>query len=317
MIALQILSLLGLSMILALSTGVITASLDKVIKLWGLDSFFLSGLIVALGTSLPELAISVDSALKGNSNLALGNILGSNIANISIIVGGAVLIAGSLSIPKRITTSEIYYAFLISAAPLIFLSDGQLSRTEGAALVSLYIFWQVISFKTLANYKKGGIIQKVKGKFFTNFTLRRELAKFILGLTTLLISAEVIIKTSTTLAYRFSIPEIIIGIFILGAGSSLPELTFGISGIKNKKEQVVMGDILGSLVTNSSLILGITCLISPVKLFYPSQYLKATLYFLTIFLIFYLFIRSKNRLEKWEGAFLVAAYIALIIIEIP
>jgi len=78
-----------------------------------------------------------------------------------------------------------------------------------------------------------------------------------------------------------------------------------------------MGDILGSLVTNSSLILGITCLISPVKLFYPNQYLKATLYFLTIFLIFYLFVRSKNRLEKGEGAFLVAAYIALIIIEIP
>lgn len=316
MIILKVIFLITLCLVLAFSTKIFQESLEKITKIWGIDGFVFSSIMVAFGTSLPELVISVDAAIKGNTNLALGNILGSNIADISIIIGGACLIVGSVLIPKNIHSHEIYYTFLITSTPLAMLSDGKISRVEGVLLVFIYATWQMLTLKN-GKRKRNGIFKIIRVNFFNNFSLRKELTKFLASLVILLIAAEAIVKTSLNISNQFNIPELIIGIFILGAGSSLPELAFGISALRKDKPKLILGDILGSLVANSSIILGIACIISPVHLFYPQQFLKSTLYFLAIFLIFYLFIRSKDRLEKWEGAFLVASYIIILALEIP
>lgn len=316
MIILKVVFLIALCLILAFSTKILQGSLEKITKIWGIDGFIFSCVMVAFGTSLPELVISVDAAIKGNTNLALGSILGSNIANISLVIGLACLIAGSVIIPKNIHSKEVYYTFLITSAPLAMLSDGKISRLEGGLLILIYVVWQALTLKN-GKQKKGGIFKIIKQNLFSNFNLRKELTKFILSLVILVIAAQAVVKTSLSISNQFNIPQLIIGVFILGVGSTLPELAFGISALRKDKPKLILGNLFGSLVINSSIILGIACVISPVHLFYPQQFLKTTLYFLTIFLIFYLFIRSKDRLEKWEGAFLVASYIIILALEIP
>ncbi len=316
MIILKILFLIALCLLLAFSAKILQGSLEKVTKIWGIDGFIFSCIMVAFGTSLPEMVISVDAALKDNTNLALGNIIGSNIANISIIVGGACLIAGKVLIPKSIHSSKIYYTFLITAIPLAMLSDGKLTRLEGILLVLIYLVWQILMIKS-GNNRKSSIFKTLKLNLFNNFNLRKELTKLVISLAVLLIASEAIVTTSINISNQFNIPQFLIGFFILAVGSSLPELAFGISALRNNKSNLILGNIFGALVINSSLILGIACIISPIQLFYPQQFLKTTLYYLTIFLIFYLFVRSKDRLEKWEGAFLVASYIIILALEIP
>ncbi len=317
MIFLKIFFLVGLCFILASATKLLTNSFEKIAKLWGMDEFFLANLLIAFGTSLPELIIGINAALKGNPILGLSNVLGSNIANISLIIGGATLIAGNLRIPARITNNEIYYAFLVAAAPLILLSDGFLSRLEALLLIFLYLIWQGISFKSFSPQSSLTILKRIKRHFFTGFSFKKELLKLMTSLVGVIIISKAIVILSINISKQFLIPMMIIGIFILGIGSALPELAFGITGIKSKKHKPVLGNLFGSLVVNSSLIIALICLIQPIKLFDPTRYFRITIYFLLMFLLFYLFVRTKRNLEKWEGAFLVAAYVILVILETP
>jgi cation:H+ antiporter len=316
MVALKIFLLIIICFILASATKLLILSFERLAKLWGMDDFFLTNLLIAFGTSAPELVIGINAALKGNPTLGLGNILGSNIANISLIIGGATLITGNLIVPQKIAKNDIYYTFLVAAAPLILLADGNLSRLEALLLIVLYLIWQGISFKSLPLATEG-IIKKTKKLFFDNFNFKKEFLKCIGSLIVVLVASRTIVAASTSISQQFLIPTMVIGVFILGIGSALPELTFDITGLDTKKHQPVLGNLLGSLAVNSSLIVGIICLIQPIKLFDPGRYFRITIYFLAIFFLFYLFIKSKRKLEKWEGAFLVAAYIILVILEIP
>ena len=111
------------------------------------------------------------------------------------------------------------------------------------------------------------------------------------------------------------IPNFILGVFILGVGSSLPELAFESRAIKNKESAIALGDLMGSIVANASLVLGITVVLAPIKLFQPAQYFSITLYFLITFFLFYTFIKTKKLLERWEAAFLVASYFILLALQ--
>ncbi|MCD6225506.1 sodium:calcium antiporter [bacterium] len=310
---LKVITIAVLSAILSLSTRYLISSFKKISQKFHSGDFALANLIIGMGTSIPEIIIAVDCALKGKANISLGNVLGSNIADLSLIIGGATLLAGHLNVIDSVLDSDIFYTFLIAAAPLLLLSDGQLSRLDGFVLLVLYLSWQTIVFTK--KKKSGPFWKRLKEKIKLVFSAELPILKLVLSLAALLISAEFLVKTAISLGEELKIPELILGVFILGVGSSLPELAFETRGIKEKESAIVLGDLLGSVVTNSSFITGITAIISPVRLFTPKQYFTITFYFLVIFFLFYLFIKTKKRLEKWEAAFLVASYFLLLAIE--
>ncbi len=311
--------LITFSIILALSTTLVLKSIKELSKTTGLNNYYLSGLILAMGTSLPELLIAIQSAMANQASLSLGNVLGSNIANLSIVIGGATLLGGSLKIGKNVISNDIYYAFLISAAPLMLLIDGKLSRLDGILLLALFILWQAISLK-LNHKKQGGRVfaflkQGVDQKEAPN-NFAPTFARLSVGLTGLLFASHQLVKSARFLALEFNISPLIVGVFIIGLGSSMPELALEAKAIKNKESEIALGDLLGSIVINSSLIAGITTISNTVILSQPQLYLTTTLFFLLIFFIFYLFIRTKNILERWEGAILLMLYFILVAVEL-
>jgi cation:H+ antiporter len=315
-IFLEILFLTALFLTLSFSSNILLHSLDSISRKLKINEFALSNLLVALGTSIPELIICINSALKKKPDLAIGNILGSNIANLSLVIGGAALLAGSLKIDKDTLKTNIYYTFLVATAPLLVLSDGKLSRTDGLLLLLLYLFWQKIIFSQNQKISNISLLERIRARTKNDSGYQTSILFFLVSLAGMLLSAEGLVEISIRLASRLNTPPFLIGVFFLGVGSSLPELMFEINAIKEKRSRVALGNILGSVITNSSLILGITVLIAPLNNLYLRGYSGATLYLLLVFLLFLIFIRSKAVLERWEGAFLTFSYIILLIIEL-
>lgn len=305
------------AIILALSTSLVLRAMKQLARATGLQRYALANLVLALGTSFPELIVAIQSALAKEPSLSLGNILGSNIADLSVVIGGATLISGSLAINRNVISSDIYYTFLIAAAPLLLLIDGQLDRLDGLLLLLLFAFWQTIALDKRKERRTMGFLRRIKGKLFNHRAkLSFLIAKLIIGLTGLLIAAHQLVSLAHSLAIQFKISPLVVGIFIIGLGSSLPELAVEARAISKKEAAVALGDLLGSVVVNSSLILGVTALIYPINLIQPRLYFFTTIFFLIIFSFFYLFIRTKTKLERWEGAILLMLYFVLVALEL-
>ncbi len=314
MIILKILALIGLFLIMSASTKLMINSFIKLTRNSKNSKFALSSLFIAAGTTIPELVIAVDFALKAKPEISLGNVLGSNIANLSLVIGGATLLSGRLKVIKSIVKNDVYYVFLIAAAPLLLLSNGRLDRIDGIILLLLYFVWQSLVFSKKKT-RRNGFFAGLRKKSKSLFSQPKLVLTLLGGLVGLLISAELIINVAVYLAAQLSIPSFILGVFILGVGSSLPELAFQIRGIKNKEGEIVLGNLLGSIVANSSLIMGLAVIISPLTLTNPWDYFTTILFFLIIFLLFYIFIRTKLVLEKWEAAFLIASYFIFVALK--
>jgi len=313
-------SIVIFSIVLALSTNLVLDSTKKLSAYSGIGKYALASLILAMGTSLPELIIGIQAAINDQASLSLGNVLGSNIANLSIIIGGATIIGGRLKITKNVLNNDIYYAFLICVAPFILLIDGKLDRLDGVILIALLVFWQTLSASSKNNSgakEKRGVLSSLKEKFSgkTKNLLISSLSQLAISLFALVFAADHLVKNARLVAEKFNIPLLLIGIFLIGLGSSLPELALELKSIKNKDSEVALGNLLGSIVINSSLIIGVTALIRPISLARPHLFLGATLFFLLIFAVFFLFIRTKSVLERWEGAILLMLYFILVVIE--
>ncbi len=293
------------------STDILVSSLNQLSKTTHLGKLALTSFILALATSLPELFVGIAAALENKPTLALGNVIGSNIANLSLVIGGTTLVGGTMNVVGNFLRKDIFYTFLVGSLPLILLLDNKLSRVDGLILLVVY-FWYLATILKFKPRKGGlnGIIKRLEKK-----ETEVALSWFFLGIILLIFSADMIVKISSQIANIFSIPLILIGLFLVAVGTSLPELFFGIKAIRAHQIAMVFGNLLGSVVANSSLVLGITALIAPIEVLYLQEYLLATVFFILIFGLFYFFVRTKHKLERWEGGVLFLAYLLFAAIE--
>src|SRR3989344_3842469 len=274
MIWLQLLLLIFFSLLLIKATDILTDSLQSLASLTGIGKLAITSLILAFATSIPELVVSVTAAFEENSGLALGTIVGSNIANISLVVGGAALIGGSFSVIGEFLRMDIFSVFLAGVLPLMLLIDGRLSRVDGIILL------------------------------------------LFLGAAFLMFAADMIVKLAVSIAGGLNVPVFLIGLFLVGVGATMPELFFEIEAVKKKQAGMVLGNLFGSVVVNSTLILGIAALINPIELAGGlNAYLLSAAVFGVMFLLFWWFVRTKKKLERWEGVVLAAAYLVFALME--
>ena len=310
------------SVVLVRSTDMVVIAVRRMGGNVKKKTFALSAVVLALGTSFPELSVGITSALEKAPSVSLGNVTGSNIANIALIGGLSTLIAGKIKVSSGYVKREVWVAMLVSCIPLIFLLDGVLSRIEGFILLAVYFLYAFSFFKS--RYVQIGKEQKQKS-FAHRFSRRfryvafkkgKEVKKLIAGIVLMLISADSIVRISIHLASLVRIPEFVIGLVIISVGTTLPELTFSVRSLKEHEPSMFLGNILGSTIANSTLILGIVAVIQPVILVAKTQYFIAIFSYIFIFLVFLYFIRTKHRLERWEGVVLLCLYLIFLGAEI-
>ncbi len=318
---LDLLLIFAFSLLLLKSTGWVVSSLKYFSQLTGLGKFALTGLVMSLATSLPELSIAMASAVEGKPNLVLGNVVGANILNLSLVVGLASVIAGGIQAHGQFLKRDIFYAFLAGALPMLLLIDGRLGRGDGFILMAVYLLYNATILKEhrrLAHDPSGG------GGFFrrifhrlTSTTADAKIWWFILGAAGMIIAADGIVRSASSLALAVNLPILLVGLLVVSAGTTLPELGFEIRALRARESAMALGNMIGSIVANATLILGLSAAIRPIVLANGSaSYLTATIAYALAFLAFYSFVRTKRRLDRWEGGVLVGLYCIFVLIEV-
>ncbi len=279
--------------------------------------------IVAFGTSSPELVVSVTSALSGSTNIALGNIIGSNIANILLILGISALIY-PLSVNKNTVWKEIPMSFLGAVVMAILgiqniLDENKLSMialhskdvigslTFSNGLV-LLLFFIIFLYYTFGIAKITGDIEPEIKKT----SLRQSVIFIAIGLLGLTLASKIFVDNAVFLAKGFGVSETFIGLTIVAIGTSLPELMTNIVAAFKKKVELAVGNIVGSNIFNIFFILGITSLVRTIPLTGENLADIFVLFAATLILFSSLFLYRKHVLTRLEGGIMVAMYIGYI-----
>lgn len=309
------------SLILIKSADYVVVSIKRLSSNIKIGTFGVSAIVLTLGTSFPELFVGITSALEGKSGLSLGVIVGSNISNIALIAASATLISGRVRVHGDNLKKSVIMALIAGILPFLLMLDGTINVIDGIILLFLY-FAYVFGF--FNNGNKEALPEEHEHTFIYRFIRKindikisktKDVAKLFLGIAFMLFSADMIVKTSSNLAQLVNIPIFVIGLVILAVGTSLPEFAFALRSLKDGEPLMFFGNILGSIVVNSTLIIGISAIISPITIFAIEDYLIAGGAFVVIFLVFWFFIHSKRRLDRWEAFLLVILYVTFLILE--
>jgi cation:H+ antiporter len=211
--------------------------------------------IVGFGTSAPELLVSVQAALAGQPAIAIGNVLGSNIANILLILGISAAIA-PLLIPARKLWRDLGFMLLASAAIWLILLDGMVTRLEGVLLLTGLLVFLLTAFLTGKAPEEEDTLPLPP--------LSRAILMTLGGLVVLVIGARLLVDSATEIARAFGISEAVIGLTIVAVGTSLPELATSVIAAIRKQTEIAVGNVVGSNIFNIFGILGVTALITPI-----------------------------------------------------
>lgn len=260
--------------------------------------------IVAMGTSMPEFCVSLISALKGTSDLAVGNIVGSNIFNTLLIVGVSALVA-PMSIMKTTVRKDIPFALVASALLLIMCLDGDISRIDAAILFVMFLIFMYI---TLRGAKVQGT--DVEEKEMKPMATWLSVVWILVGLACLIGGSNLFVDGATAVATKLGVSEAVIGLTIVAGGTSLPELATSVVSARKGNSGIAIGNVLGSNVFNILAILGLTGVISPMTLKGITM-TDLSMMVISIILI-WLFSFTKYKIERWEGAILTAVFVGYI-----
>jgi cation:H+ antiporter len=270
---------------------------------FGISSGLIGLTVVAFGTSAPELLVSINAAMKGNSDIAMGNVIGSNISNISLVLGISAFIY-----PIHIIRSMLkldYLATLLSAILFYIMAlNGSISRIEGIFLFILLIAFNWYFFRKLSKAddeisgQEEGLNQK---------PLWTSLLLILIGILGLYYGSDLLVDNAVQISKVFGISERVIGVTVIAIGTSLPELvTSIIAGIK-KETDIAIGNILGSNIMNILAIIGITSIIKPIPV--AGAFLSQDfIWMLGLTLVLYPILRTRLKISRWEGLLLLTIY---------
>ena len=265
---------------------------------WGVSSLVIGLTVVALGTSAPELAASITAALRGAPELALGNVIGSNVANIALILGVTALIY-PLQTQKPFLRHELPVMIGSAALLPLLLLDGTLSRADGGLLLVCLggYLWALLSRR-----ESVGEQSDVSSERPWLTTLGA-----LLGLGLLVGGAQLLVSGATSLARSFGVPELVIGLTLVAVGTSLPELaTAGIAALRREPD-IALGNVVGSNIFNVLFILGATALVRPIHIAYRAVALNLWL-MVGLSLLLLPLLLTGLRLGRREGVLLLVLY---------
>lgn len=296
------------SVILVKSAHWIIKTLTYLAQYLRVPEFVVAFILAGIATSLPELFVGISAALNKTPILSLSNVLGSNIANLTLILGLTVILIKGLESETRTVQRNISYTSVLIIYPILLTLDGSLSRIDGLGLLVLFALYILILFHQSQDFTKK--LERAYRKY-----LIKNLILFIISMILLLISAYIIVQASDRLAIELNISLFLIGLFLIAIGTSLPELVFGIQAATKKHKGMILGNILGSIAVNSTAVLGVTAIISPIMIKDINLLISSAMFMLVAYLLFIFFTRSKNRISWQEAFILFFFYMAFIIIQ--
>jgi len=289
-----------------------SASIAKKLKI---SSIVIGLTIVAFGTSAPEFIVNIFASAQGNSEIAIGNILGSNIANILLILGISAMIypvaAKKNTVLKEIPLSLLAIIILGLMANDMIIDGGTFSgitRIDGFVLLAFFIIFLYYTFGITKSDED--IVEKDKIKIFS---YSKAILFIILGLAGLVIGGKWIVDGAIKIAEFFNVSQSLIGLTVVAIGTSLPELATSAIAAYKKQSDIAIGNVIGSSIFNIFWILGASSIIRPLPFNVNSNIDIGMTIFASVLLLAVMFIGKKHVIERWQGAFMVITYVTYIV----
>ncbi|MCR5145780.1 MAG: calcium/sodium antiporter [Clostridia bacterium] len=272
--------------------------------------------IVSIGTSMPELFVSITSAIHGYPDMAIGNIIGSNIANLLLILGVSSIIR-AIKFKRETRLIEIPMCLVISLLFVLLCNLGHdVTRLDAGILLilfAMFIGYTIIMAKKGEEFDKEDDDEKVKDKTKKSKSVIKDIVFLILGAVLLKLGGDLTVNNAVEVAQHFGLSEKIISVTILAIGTSLPELVTSVSAAFKGKSDIAIGNILGSNIFNMLLIIGVSAMIKPI--IYNTAYNLDMIFLIggTLILSLFPIIPPKNKISRGNGLVYVFIYIGYLI----
>ena len=300
--------ILGLIILFIGAESLIRGSSALALKI-GITPLVVGLTVVAFGTSTPELVVSLKAALIGNSSISLGNVVGSNIANIALILGIAALIR-PLDVHANVIRREIPTMIGISVLLIVLLVDGELNLIDGILFVIGIITYTIVNVVMARKEKNAEVETEFKEGLKTKLGVPLSIIFIIGGLGLMILGANLFVTSSISIAKAIGVSDAIIGLTVVAIGTSLPELITAVVASYKKESDIAVGNVVGSNIFNILGILGITALITSINA-YELNFIDFGVMLFTALLLFPLS-KTGFKISRLEGAFLVFGYLTYL-----
>jgi cation:H+ antiporter len=284
----------------------------------GVSQLVIGLTLVAFGTSAPELSLDISAAIKGSTQLAFGDLVGSNISNIGLILGIAAIIC-PLRINMRLLRAELPIMIAVSLLVLGLAFDGEISRQDGIFMLAAFVLFLGYSYRS-ARQESARVKEQFKEEAeetaLPGEPIGRSTLLVVVGLAGLVIGAQLMVYSAVATAKLLGVSELLIGLTIVAIGTSMPEFVTSVVAAFRKHGDVALGNIMGSNIYNILGIGGATALLSPTEV--PAEIANFdNLVMLAACAAMFAFAWSGYRINRTEGAALLAGYIAYIYVLLP
>jgi cation:H+ antiporter len=278
---------------------------------FGISPLFVGMFIIGFGTSAPEIIVSIFAAMQGNGGLALGNAFGSNITNITLVIGTTALLS-PIMVKSDIVRKELPILLAVTFFVVWQLLDLELSHDDAFALLGIFVILTTWSGWQALKQPKDELNKELTNELKASQSeLKPHLLWLCVGLILLIVSSRVLVWGAVEVALYFKVSDVIIGLTIVGIGTSLPELISSIIAVRKNEHELAIGNVVGSNLFNSLAVVGIAGIIQPVQVDVTFLYRDALLMLgVTVaLLVFCLGIKGTNKINRIEGLALILCFL--------
>ena len=289
--------------------------LVSVAKYLNWREFIIAFFVMSVATSLPNLFTDFNAALQGKPELAFGDLIGGNLVDLTFVLAIATFFSKKgLSSESGMVQKSAIFTTIIAVLPLLLIFDGNLSRTDGLVLIGAFALYSWWIFSERDHFKKRYSSPKTAVAGFGGFV--KSLLKILVLLTLLLGASFAVVGSAQFFADKLGISLALVGVLILGLGNSFPETYFAVVSARKDQNWLVLGDMMGSVIVCTTLVLGLIATILPFEIHDFSPFIIARAFLIIAAVFSLIFIRSGRRITKREGLFLLFLYISFLMFEV-
>jgi len=291
-------------------------SLVQVAKYLRWREFIIAFFVMAFAASLPNLFVDLNAALHHLPELAFGDIIGGNLVDLTLVLAIAVFFSKKgLSSKSDVVQKSASVTAIAAVLPLLLIIDNKLDRIDGVILMLAFVFYSLWLFSKKERFKK--VYKNHTAPATIEFkSFFGHIVKIIIFLILLFFASGMVVGSAQFFSYNLGISIGLVGILIVGLGNCFPELYFSVISAREEENWLVLGDLMGSVIIASTLVLGIIAFVSPFEVKNFSPFLIARIFLIVVATVSLVFIKSGKKVTKREAAILLFVYIAFLLAEV-
>lgn len=300
------------SVILYVAGELLVYGLLRLSRYFRVTEFVVAFLVMALAASLPNLFVGVSSAMQGIPELSFGDIMGNNMIALTLAIALGILFAPKKELPLENQTIQdtTFLTSIAAILPLILVSDGTISRSDGLVLLLFFFGYMYWMFSKRERFSK--TYAEERAVVVTKEEAWHNTMKVILGIILLAMSSQGIVHGAMALTEGLGVSLLLVGVFVIGFGGALPELYFTVLSAKRGETGMIVGNLMGAVIIPATLVLGLVAIIEPIENDYLSLSAVGRLFLVIAALFFLILSQTRNVITKREGYILLFIYFAFI-----